>query len=183
MSEENVGRVERLLNLLANPEARLEIDRLHLHSGSLAGLLTETLEDDATGPIRRKQQRRLDAEEQALVIAAYQTGLTVYEVAKRHQIGRHTLSAILARQGVPRRRNGLNPEQISEARALYSDGWSTARIAEHFEVDGNTVLRALTRAGVRLRDSHGRGNVDSATVVPMSNRLVGVRRLRRSRPR
>jgi len=39
---------------------------------------------------------------------------------------------------------------------LYRDGHSAAAMAPHFECDPGTVRLALIKAGVRVRDSHGR---------------------------
>jgi hypothetical protein len=50
-----------------------------------------------------------------------------------------------------RRKHATFPCQ--EASDLYSDGWSTLRLAEHFGIDPSAISRGLRRAGYLLRDS------------------------------
>jgi transposase len=45
----------------------------------------------------------------------------------------------------------LNEEQITQAVALYADGWGLNPIATRLGVAPNTVKRALLAQGVRLR--------------------------------
>jgi hypothetical protein len=61
------------------------------------------------------------------LIAAYQAGATVYDLAAQFGIARQTVSSILKRHGIPLRRQGLSPEQIDQAAQLYQDWWSLAR--------------------------------------------------------
>jgi chromosomal replication initiation ATPase DnaA len=77
-------------------------------------------------------------------------------VAERWGINRKTVAEHLRRAGVRPRRQGLRPEQVQAAIALYAAGWSLARIGARFDRDHSVVLRALKQAGVPLRDSHGR---------------------------
>ena len=90
------------------------------------------------------------------LVAAYQAGATVYEIAERLQINRKTVSVLLERQGVPRRGRPLSPVQIEQARDLYVAGQSLATIAPQLDCDPGTVRLALLRAGIRMRDAQGR---------------------------
>ncbi|MBX3100120.1 MAG: helix-turn-helix domain-containing protein [Salinibacterium sp.] len=57
-------------------------------------------------------QVRLDAKEELEVIAAYLSGLTVYEIGARFGIHRTTVSAIMQRHGVMMRRAPKRPYQL-----------------------------------------------------------------------
>jgi hypothetical protein len=87
----------------------------------------------------------------------YKAGATVYELGDRFGISRQTVGKILKHHGVTMRRQGLSPEQISEATSLYGAGWSLARIGERLSVDAETVRQRLRERGVRIRDAHERG--------------------------
>jgi site-specific DNA recombinase len=153
----SVGRIERLLNLLSTPEVRMDIGRLHRHwqqSKRTGAAIGQRCASAQTRP-QRQVQRRLDVEEEARVVQDYLAGSTVYDVAERHDIHRKTVSAVLRRHDVPRRRQGLNSDQIKRAIEQYQEGSSTATIGATLGVSDKTVGRALARAGVRLRDAHG----------------------------
>lgn len=74
------------------------------------------------------------------LIASYQAGATVYEVAAQFGIARQTVSGILKRHGVPLRRQGLTPEQIDQAARLYQGGWSLARVGDRLGVDADPPI-------------------------------------------
>jgi hypothetical protein len=86
----------------------------------------------------------------------YKAGATVYELADRFRIHRGTVSSLLERQGVPRRGQSLTSSQIAKAIDLYSMGYSLAKIAPEFACNPSTVWLALLKAGMRMKDSHGR---------------------------
>jgi DNA-directed RNA polymerase specialized sigma24 family protein len=106
---------------------------------------------------RRARQLRTDQIEQ--LIADYQSGATVYELADRFGIERRTVSNILHRHGVPMRRRGLSPDQADHAIHLYNLGWSLARVGEHLGVNHTTVLTKLRERGIPTRDTHGRPRI------------------------
>jgi transposase len=92
----------------------------------------------------------------AELIAAYQGGAGVKELAARFGVHRETVSAIIRRSGVQRNQRGLTATQISQASCLYAGGWSLARLGDEYGVDGTTVWRALTAAGVPMRSPNER---------------------------
>jgi DNA invertase Pin-like site-specific DNA recombinase len=102
----------------------------------------------------RQIQRHLDANTILSLVRAYAQGDTIDELASTFGIHRTTVMAHLERQGVPRR-NGAVTKNINEAIRLYEEGWSLARVGEHFGVDGETVRRALRAGGVNLRPRRG----------------------------
>jgi DNA-binding CsgD family transcriptional regulator len=85
------------------------------------------------------------------LVAGYEDGATVYELAEQFKIHRTTVSLHLQRQGVAMRRTGLSDEQIRQAAKLYEQGLSLVRLAEHMQVNAETVRQALRKHGVRMR--------------------------------
>jgi hypothetical protein len=63
---------------------------------------------------------------------------------------------LLRRAGVTMRRRGLTADQITESAQLYREGWSVARIGEHFGVDGTAVWRSLRQRGVPMKRPYER---------------------------
>jgi hypothetical protein len=102
----------------------------------------------------RQVQRRLYTDEVLRLVSAYTQGDTINELATTFGIHRTTALVHLERQGAPRR-SGTVTRNINEATRLYEDGWSLARVGEHFAVDGETVRRPLRAAGVTLRPRRG----------------------------
>jgi len=98
--------------------------------------------------------RRLSSEQVDSLIAGYQAGATVYELAERFKIHRVTVSEHLHRAGTRMRRQGLSLDQIAQAASLYDQGWSVARIGQRFGVNGSTAWLALRAAGVQIRRDH-----------------------------
>jgi DNA-binding CsgD family transcriptional regulator len=88
---------------------------------------------------RRGTVRRLGPEHVSALVAQYQAGATVYELAERFKINRKTVSEHLHRQGVEMRRMGLETQQVDEAVRLYEQGRSLAWIAQHHRVSAGTV--------------------------------------------
>jgi DNA-binding CsgD family transcriptional regulator len=89
-------------------------------------------------------------------VALYQSGLTVYQLADKYGIHRHTVSSHLRAAGIRLRLDGLTTQQVDEAAQLYGSGWSLGRIAERFGVAHTTVRTRLRERGVKMRDTHGR---------------------------
>lgn len=107
-------------------------------------------------PDRRsyKPNRKLTPEEVQKLVAQYEAGASIANLAREFGMHTQTVDAHLKRQGV--RKHGvfkLSPEQVDEVAKLYCDGWSTIEIAKEFGVATNTVSRGLVRARVKLRSS------------------------------
>jgi DNA-directed RNA polymerase specialized sigma24 family protein len=100
--------------------------------------------------------RRLGIDDRAELLTSYQAGATVYEVAAKFGIHRHTVSKHLRDAGIRLRLDGITPDQIDRAVQLYTSGWSLARIAEQFGVTSTTVHKRLRERGVQMRDTQGR---------------------------
>jgi transposase-like protein len=103
----------------------------------------------------RQVQRRLPPTETAELIAEYQSGDSVKELALRHNVHRETVSKILSRHGIARRLKGIPPELIGVVVADYKSGLSLATIGNKLSVEPATVAVALRKAGIELRPRPG----------------------------
>ena len=103
-------------------------------------------------PVRQRQiQRRLTPDQVEQLVAEYQAGDDMHELADRWGLHRTTVAGHLRRAGVALRRRGIPTERLTEAISLYGEGWSCQRLAERFGCDDETVRQALKRTGVTLR--------------------------------
>ena len=106
-------------------------------------------------PTRSRQfQRRLDDQELTQLLAAYEQGARVNDLAQIFGVSRSAVMANLSRLGAESRR-GIVHRRIEEARALYERGWSLAQIGDQFGVHAETVRLALRRVGVQIRRQSG----------------------------
>jgi transposase-like protein len=115
---------------------------------------------DVRGEAKRgaaiKRIRRLSANDRADLVTQYRSGQTVYQLADRYGIHRHTVSKHLRDASVRLRLDGLTREQAAEAPKLYESGLSIVKVAALYGVAPRTVLACLRRHGVTMRDTHGR---------------------------
>jgi Helix-turn-helix domain len=105
--------------------------------------------------LRRRSPRLISTQVEELV-ERYVAGDIIRVIAADLQVNRTTVAHHLRTRGVLTRRRPLTPGQVVQAAAAYQEGTSLARIGEHLGVDSSTVWRALIKAGVRMRDTHGR---------------------------
>lgn len=110
----------------------------------------------ATAPPARKTCPRVSPEKAARIVAGYQSGKTVYELANEHRINRVTVSEVLKREGVKLRRQPPSEQQIRQMTRLYESGLSLKKVGDRLGFNATTVRANLLKAGVRMRDSHGR---------------------------
>jgi hypothetical protein len=103
----------------------------------------------------KQVQHRLSPNEIDNLVRLYRTGARVDELAAHFYIHRNTVSEILNRQGVPRRRQGIPSELLSEVVSAYVAGSSLAVLGSQLSVDPATVSRTLRHAGVSLRPRPG----------------------------
>jgi uncharacterized protein (DUF433 family) len=85
------------------------------------------------------------------LVAAYEAGTSIKDLAAQFEINRSTILAHLAEQDISRRYPALNPEEVAEVCELYDRGLSSSEIGQLFEVSADTVLRALRKMGIRTR--------------------------------
>lgn len=90
------------------------------------------------------------------LVAMYQVGATINELADRFNVNRTTVIRHLDRAGVETRYRLLTLEQVEEAARLYAEGWSLARLGERLGVSYDTVLKTFRKAGVKTRPRLGK---------------------------
>ncbi len=105
-------------------------------------------------PLQRAEER-LGPVRIAQLLADYKHGVATTELTRTYGLGKGAVLRLLEVNGVARRRQPLTLEQVEEAIRLYGLGWPLGRIGERFGRHQSVVLRALERAGVPRRDSHG----------------------------
>lgn len=103
----------------------------------------------------RQLQVRLTDDEVDRVVAGYQAGLTLAELATAFGADRRTLAGWLQQRGVARRARRLTPTDVRESIRLYGEGWSLAEIADHFGVYPQSIRYHLQKQGVERRPRPG----------------------------
>jgi DNA-directed RNA polymerase specialized sigma24 family protein len=138
----------------SNPSTRRRLDALikaiELGRGS------DEAVDLALHKTRHAVIKKLSASQVDELVAGYEAGATIYQLAARFSIHRTTVSAHLHRKGIELRGRGLTGGGVAEAAHLYLSGWSLERIAVKLEVDDETVRSALRQLGVKMRSPHDR---------------------------
>jgi DNA-binding CsgD family transcriptional regulator len=110
-----------------------------------------TLSGTSEDKVRTRKQLplRLQQPEIEELLAQYQAGATIYELAAQFGIHRETVSNLLKRNGVRTRNRPLSPAQISEAIAPYQKAKSIAAVGASIGCDGNTVRLVGWRGSIR----------------------------------
>jgi len=92
------------------------------------------------------------------VVAGYQSGRSLADLAQEFDIHHRTVAGHLERLGVARRVNltKMSPADVRFAAICYRAGESLATVGKVLNVDASTVQRALKRAGVMIRQRPGR---------------------------
>ena len=90
------------------------------------------------------------------LVADYQAGQTVYELAAQYGINARVSAKQLHARGVSMRMRGLFTAQVDQAVQLYVEGASLVTIGQRLDVDAGTVHARLRERGVLMRDAHGR---------------------------
>lgn len=110
----------------------------------------------ATSPrVPYRTMRQLQPVEIDELVAGYQAGATVFELAARFGQHRATIGRHLQARGVDTTPPALSSMQIEEATELYGAGWSLAKIAKKYGVNDGTVWRRLRAVGVKMRSPNG----------------------------
>jgi hypothetical protein len=106
----------------------------------------------ATARSERQVQTRLTDAGVTQLIAAYQAGAKINQLATDFGINRNTVSSLIGGSSlITRRHRGLSSSAIAEATALYVAGWSLVRLGDRFGCSTETVRQALQRSGVQCR--------------------------------
>jgi transposase-like protein len=107
-------------------------------------------------PVRHRQaQRRLTPEQTQQLVAGYQDGADVQELATRWGIHRTTVATQLRQAGVELRGGGVPADCLDEAIELYRDGWSCQRLAERYGCNATTVWKVMRQAGRQPPEAMG----------------------------
>lgn len=102
-----------------------------------------------------KELLRLSLAEQEQLVAGYQAGVVVKELAGQFNVHPSTVMAMIRRRELRRRRPVLRAEQVARAVKLYLNGLSLATIGNEFFCQETTVRLALVKAGVKIRPRRG----------------------------
>lgn len=100
---------------------------------------------------RKQVQRHLSSVEVDELIAQYQAGAMVLDLAAAYGIHRTTVLAVLERNQIPRRGRVWSPALTKQAIRLYAQGCSCAAIGDRLKVNPETVCQHLLIAGLTLR--------------------------------
>jgi hypothetical protein len=121
----------------------------------------ECRDEDESRP--RHVQVRLDPNQQADLVVAYNRGAPVADLARRYGVHRHTVTAHLIAHGVtPRRPGPVVPNAIPDACELYRAGWSLGRLGKRLGTTAKTVRKYLLLAGVEMRSPNERPSTTGA---------------------
>jgi DNA-binding CsgD family transcriptional regulator len=104
----------------------------------------------------RQVQNRLAPDKVAELVACYQAGAQIDELAVQFGVNRSTVMAHRDRAGVERRSRSLSSEHIRDGAVLYAKGLSLREVGRQFGVDGETVRTAFRKHGVPVRQRGGR---------------------------
>jgi AraC-like DNA-binding protein len=127
-----------LLGRYSNRDIATKLQRV------LAGHGRDRLPDRTTRSAQR--QRRLDNQERARLLAAYDHGVMINELAAMFGLSRTAVMANLRRLGAGSRR-GIVDRRIEEATTLYAEGSSLAKLGDRYGVYPSTVRDALRKRG------------------------------------
>lgn len=135
-----------LFQRLSNPRGALTNS-----SVETAEIASDAPSGDSAPPSDRVRQRqiRLTPQQVAALVQLYQSGASVQQCAIAFGIHRTTVMSQLERQGVPRRPNlrKLTDQDLKRVLERHRAGESAASIARSYDVDPETVRRAIKRAG------------------------------------
>lgn len=90
------------------------------------------------------------------VVADYEAGASSLRLAEHYGISKASVLRLQREQGVVIRHQSLTHEEAAEATRLYQQGLSLARVGKHLGREASMIHVTLRRAGVAIRDSHGR---------------------------
>lgn len=109
------------------------------------------------GRLSNPPQRRLSPADVHELIAAYQAGATISQLAADLGVHRTTVAVHLDRHQVPRHheQTAWDDSTLDEAAELYAAGLSLIDVADRFGIDPQTVANRFRRAGVAVRQRRG----------------------------
>ena len=111
-----------------------------------------TVFEDARGPnvrLLRQAQRRLAPAELEALIAEYEAGARVCELAKHYDLHRTIVARHVARAG--KTRPVMTEAQIDEAVVLCRDGWTLHNVGQRLGVADQTIRLVLVERVMTIR--------------------------------
>jgi transposase-like protein len=132
---------------------------LLLIEGRLGGQTPEvhTFSDyELSGPIRQRQ-RRLTGARVIEMVARYEEGATVYELAAEFGCHRATVAERLKKAGASMRLQSPKSEVADEMVNLYESCHSIRLVAEQLGFCANTVRSSLRKRRIEIRDTQQDG--------------------------
>ena len=106
--------------------------------------------------VHPKRAKWLNETQLACLVEQYESGATVYKLAKEFRIDRRTVSNHLKQGGVIMRLQPPTKETVDEIVRLYESGLSTNKIGQLVGISADSVLNSLQKCGVKRRDPQGR---------------------------
>jgi len=105
-----------------------------------------TAPDYERTPSISQEQQRLKKVEIEQLVADYRGGLSTYQLAAKWRLNRHTVTAILDRNGVKQRTHAakLTEAELTEAQALRRGGWSVNALARRYGISPGTMQKRLS---------------------------------------
>ena len=100
-------------------------------------------------------QRRLRPHEVGELVARYDAGSNLSELAERCGCHRDTVSKLLDRAGASRRQRGIRSDRVNDAIDAYVAGAALAAVGAQLSADPTTVARTLRANGVQIRPRRG----------------------------
>ncbi|MFI5708970.1 helix-turn-helix domain-containing protein [Kribbella sp. NPDC051620] len=112
--------------------------------------------DPAEPPRVHKLDERLDSETMARIVGEYEAGGSSESIGTLFCLSKRSVIKILREAGVKVRYPRMTEAELRRATMLYNSGSSLVEVGNRLGRDHSTIHKALQRAGVRMRDSHGR---------------------------
>lgn len=103
-----------------------------------------------------KLDERLDSETMARIVAEYEAGGSSESISALFCLSKRSVIKILREAGVKIRYPRTTEAELRRATILYNQGCSLVEVGKRLERDHSAIHKALQRAGVRMRDTHGR---------------------------
>ena len=94
----------------------------------LARSWPQSLPNTVPAPVKYRTLKQLRPSEVSLLVDGYQSGATVYELAKQFGIHRATVGVYLRARGIDTTPPAIRPEDVSTVVDLYQTGWSLRRV-------------------------------------------------------
>ncbi|MFC5265879.1 helix-turn-helix domain-containing protein [Kribbella qitaiheensis] len=136
----------------------LLLEKLQDLAASVA--LETTPERPVTGatPTPRVQRldERLDGETVAQIIVEYEAGASSAAIGSMFSLSKKSVVKVLREAGINVRYPRMTESELRRATMLYNDGYSLVEVGRRLGRDHSTIYKAMKRAGMKMRDSHGR---------------------------